>query len=101
MQTETPRAPRLTLTVPITYRKVGDQAWLHGRVVNVSESGVMFGPAAVEAGQSIEVIFSTPIPIASIAPGKLFCTGHVVRTAASGVAAAHFEECRFLLESVR
>lgn len=97
-RTEHPRAKRLLLSVPITYRAAGDEAWLQGRIVNVSESGVMFAPAAVEAGQSIEVIFSTPVPIASIAPGRLICVGKVVRTGPTGIAAARFEECRFLLE---
>ena len=72
--------------------------WLQGSIVNVSESGIMFAPAAVEPGQSVEMIFTTPVPIASIAPGRLICTGKVVRTNSVGVAAARFEEYRFLLE---
>ncbi len=67
MRTEIPRAKRLALTVPITYRLTGDEEWLQGRIMNISESGVMFGPAAVERGRSIEVIFSTPAPIESLA----------------------------------
>lgn len=98
MRAETPRATRVLLTVPITYRTVGDDAWLQGRILNVSESGVMFAPAVLNVGQSIEVIFSTPVPIASIAPGKVLCVGKVVRVNAAGVAAARFEECRFLLD---
>src|SRR5687768_5508065 len=59
MRTEVSRAKRLPLLVPISYRAAGDEPWLWGRIVNISESGVMFTPAAVEPGQSIEVIFST------------------------------------------
>lgn len=99
MWTETPRAKRLPLGVPITYRAAGDDAWLRGHVRNISESGVMFAPAALDVGQAIEVIFSTPVPIQSIAPGRLVCMAKVVRMAADGAAAAHFGECRFLLES--
>ena len=86
------------MTVPIAYRTVDDGLWLQGRIVNVSESGVLFAPAAVETGQAIQVIFTAPGPIQSIAPGKLFCSGKVVRTDAAGVAAARFDDVRFLLE---
>jgi hypothetical protein len=93
-----PRSKRMFLDVPIAYRSAGDEMWLQSRIVNVSESGVMFAPAVVELGQSIEMVFSTPIPIASIAPGRLICKAKVVRTGITGVAAARFEEYRFLLE---
>ena len=86
------------MTVPITYRRIDDGAWLQGRIVNVSESGVLFAPAAVEPGQAIELIFTAPVPIASIGPGKLICAAKVVRTEAAGVAAACFDDVRFLLE---
>jgi hypothetical protein len=99
MLTETPRARRLPLPVPINYRSAGEDAWLQGRILNISESGVMFAPAELEVGQAIEVILSTPIPIQSIAPGRLVCMAKVVRIAADGTAAAQFDECRFLLGS--
>jgi PilZ domain len=99
MQTETPRAQRLLISVPMTYRTPGDDEWLSGRVRNISESGVMFAPADLHIGQNIEVILSTPIPIQSIAPGRLFFSAKVVRTGPDSTAAAHFDECRYLLES--
>lgn len=98
MRSETPRARRLLLTLPITYRTVDDGEWLRGRIVNVSESGVLFAPADVEPGMNVEVIFTTPVPIDSIAPGRLICSGTVVRVDSGWVAAACFDECRFLLE---
>lgn len=91
------RAKRVPLLVPIAYRRAGDEVWLRGRIVNVSESGVMFAPGAVEPGQSIEVMFSTPIPIASIAPGTVLCKGEVVRTSVTGVAAMRFDEFRYVV----
>jgi hypothetical protein len=99
MRMETPRAKRVSLPVPITYRSAGDDTWVQGRILNLSESGVMFAPAALEVGQSIEVIFSTPASVASFASGKILCVGKVVRTTPAGDAAAQFEECRFLLDS--
>ena len=99
MRAETVRAKRLTLTAPITYRRAGEDAWLQGRIVNVSESGVLFAPTELEAGRSIEVIFSTPVLIDSIGPGTLVCVAEVVRTTPAGTAAARFDECRFLIEN--
>jgi hypothetical protein len=97
-QMDLPRSKRVFLDVPVAYRTAGDEMWLQGRIVNVSESGIMFAPAVVEIGQSIEMIFSTPIAIASIAPGRLICKAKVVRTGVTGAAAVRFEEYRFLLE---
>ena len=94
----THRAERLNLHVPITYRVPGDEHWFQGRIVNISESGVLFEPTELQAGMPVELIFSTPVQVGSIASGKLVCTGEVVRTTEMGVAGARFEECRFVLE---
>ena len=93
------RAARLRLQIPITYRVPGDEEWFQSRVINLSESGVLFGPTALQPGTALEVIFSPPVQIGSLAPGKLVCVGEVVRTTELGAAAARFAECRFLLES--
>ena len=94
-----PRANRIALRVPIAYRVAGEEEWFQGRMLNISESGVMFGPTGLQRGKRVEVIFSTPIPVESIAPGKLICFAEVVRTTPTGLAAARFHEWRFLLES--
>jgi hypothetical protein len=99
MHIDAPRAKRLTMTAPIQYRLTGDDVWLEGRIVNISESGVLFAPTALGPGRSIEVIFSTPVPIDSIAPGTLVCVAEIVRTTPAGTAAARFDECRFLIEN--
>ncbi len=97
MRMETRRAQRLLMSVPISYRRPGDDEWLSGRVRNISESGVMFAPADLRVGQDVEVILSSPIPIQSIAAGRLFFSAKVVRTGPDHSAAAKFQECRFLL----
>ena len=94
----TPRAERLNLRVPITYRVSGDEHWFRGRIVNISESGVLFEPTELQPGMPVELIFSMPVQVGSIASGKLVCVGEVVRTTETGVAGARFEECRFVLE---
>ena len=76
-----------------------DGDWRQGRVVNLSESGVLFEPTVLRPGTTVEVIFVSPVQVGSLAPGKVMCIGEVVRTTELGAAAARFEECRFLLEA--
>ena len=97
--TITPRAERLSLAIPISYRRTGDHLWFQSRVVNISETGVLFEPAYLTLGTPIEVIVSPPIDVGSMASGKQVCIGEVVRTTDGGGAAARFDECRFLLEA--
>ena len=91
-------AKRIPLTVDVSYRFVGETTWSRGRMLNVSESGVLFGPTNLVAGLAIEVAFTTPVLIGSIAPGRLICAAHVVRSTPAGGAAAQFDEWRFLLD---
>ena len=65
---------------------------------NLSELGVLFGPAELQPGAEVEVILSPPIQVGSMAKGKQVCVAQIVRATNGGAAAARFEECRFLLE---
>jgi hypothetical protein len=95
---ELPRARRIPLAVPISYRSSGSDEWLRSRIVNISESGVLFEPAALEPGRAVEIIFSSPIAIESLPVGPLICLGKVTRATAAG-AALRFEDWRFLIEA--
>jgi hypothetical protein len=99
MWTIRPRAERVAVPIPILYRRAGDDDWMNAKVVNLSESGVLFGPTGLEAGSAVEVMLSPPAHIASLAAGKQVCQGAVVRVTGVGTAAARFDECRFILES--
>ena len=99
MATIVQRAERIPLPIPIAYRRAGEEDWLHSRVLNMSESGVLFGPTSLEPGTQVEVIFSTPAPIGSILPGQMVCVGEIVRATEVGVVGARFGTRRFLLES--
>lgn len=94
-----PRADRLRLQIPITYRAQGDDEWFLSHVVNLSESGVLFGPTELQAGTPVEVIISAPVSLGARAPGSHVCAGKVVRTTEVGTAAAQFDTWRGLLES--
>jgi hypothetical protein len=97
--TDVPRAERLALQSAVTYRIAGDDHWLQGRVANLSESGMLFGPTDLTPGTRVELIIVSPISLKSMAPGRLVCVAEVVRTTEAGVTAARFEACRFLIES--
>jgi hypothetical protein len=99
MQTTTsPRADRVALAIPILYHRPGDDRWFQARVVNLSESGVLFGPSELERGTPVEVILSPPIQVGTLASGKQVCAAEVVRVTEANAVAVRFDECRFLLE---
>lgn len=98
MSTNMPRATRLPLQIPIAYRTAEHEEWFQSRMLNISESGVLFEPTSLQPGTTVEVMFSSPVQIGSIASGQLVCVGEVVRTSETGAAAARFDACRFLLE---
>jgi hypothetical protein len=93
------RAERVPLAIPILYREIEHTGWQPAQVVNLSETGILFGPAQLEPGHTVEVILSPPTGLGALAAGKQVCIGDVVRTTSDGLTAARFAECRFLLES--
>ena len=94
-----PRATRVALPLPIAYRTPRDEQWFRSRILNISESGVLFGPTGLTPGASVEVMFVAPGQIGSMGSGELVCVGEVVRTTETGAAAATFAECRFVLDA--
>jgi len=99
MQEYAVRAPRVALEFPIMYRRRRDDHWFQARIMNLSQSGVLFGPTDLEPGTPVEVILSPPTAVAGFATGRQVCVAEVVRTTEVGAAAVRFEECRFLLEA--
>ena len=99
MRTYVPRASRVELQIPVRYRVANGQDWLQTNVVNMSESGILFGPTSLHEGAEIEMIVSIPKSIEDLPAGEHFFVGEVVRTTEAGTAAAAFHEKRFLLES--
>lgn len=99
MLTRVPRADRVALRIPIAYRAAGDDEWFQSRIVNISETGVLFGPTGLQAGAQVEVMFSPPMPIGSIPPGTLICSGRIVRIDEALAAGASFRTRRFAFDS--
>jgi len=94
-----PRANRVALGIPIMYHRPGDDQWFHARVLNLSETGVLFAPSELQPGTPVEIILSPPVQVGGLASGKQVCAAEVVRTTEAHAVAARFHECRFLLES--
>ena len=68
-------------------------------MLNISESGVLFGPTELEPGVSVEVILSPPIQVGTLALGKQICGAEVIRATDVGAVAVRLAACRFLLEA--
>jgi hypothetical protein len=98
MLTITPRAARVSMPIPILFRRTGEEDWLTGKIVNLSESGVLFGPTELRPGTQVEVLLSPPVQVGTFTTGKQVCAAEVVRATDVGVTAVRFDECRFLLE---
>jgi hypothetical protein len=58
------RPPHMAVSIPILYRQSTDRHWHRARVLNLSETGVLFTPARLERGHPVEVILSPPASIA-------------------------------------
>lgn len=76
----TNRAPRYPLQMTMRFRRSGDDTWLEGRTVDISESGVLFrtsGPP-VPSDATLEMA----LEMSALGPriANVTCTGRVVRT---------------------
>ena len=99
MVTVIPRADRISFPIPLMYRRAGETDWFQSRVLNLSDSGVLFGPTQIEPGTAVEIILSPPIQLGWVAPGKQVCAAKVVRAMDNGAVAARFDGSRFLLDA--
>jgi len=90
------RAERIAFPIPMQYRRPGDADWRSSTVVNLSDSGVLFGPTELEPGTFVELALSPPIRAGWFAPGKQVRAGEVVRVVGRSVA-VRLGQCRLSL----
>ena len=88
------RSERVAFPIPIQYRRPGDATWSSSTVVNLSDSGVLFGPTQLEPGTFVELALSPAIRGGWLAPARQVCAGEVVRAVGHAVA-VRLGECRF------
>src|SRR5262245_16742120 len=87
-----PRAPRLLIRAPVTFRRSSRMPWQEGWTINISQSGVLLAVAA-PADLRGDVEFVITLSKGALqGPGvpflpDLYCRGHIVRhaTSADGV----------------
>ena len=90
------RSERIAFPIPIQYRRPGDADWCSSTVVNLSDSGVLFGPSELTPGTFVELAFPPPIRAGWLAPDKQIRGGEVVRVDGRSVA-VRLGDCRFSL----
>ncbi len=77
----TPRALRYPIRMSIRFRRTGDDAWLDGTTLDISESGVLF--QTVDPVPPIGALVEMALELSSLGPriADVTCTGRVVRAA--------------------
>jgi PilZ domain len=77
VETDSQRARRFPLPLPLRYRSIGGTQWRDGQVENISRSGVLFRADHLLAVDTpLEISFVLPV---GDRPGVV-CRGRVVRT---------------------
>lgn len=78
---ESDRALRFAIAMPLNYRQPGEDVWHDGQVQNISRSGVLFSAEElIEESSPIELTFQLPVEIGGESTAKVLCLGKVVRT---------------------
>ena len=75
------RAARFALAVPGRYRLPRRSTWHDVRVVNLSDSGILFrAPESLTLGTLFEMIVDIPMQLGNLAPGRFSCVARITRT---------------------
>ena|SRR2546428_13523341 len=75
-----PRARRLKLQIPLSYRTRNLGTWSEGTIENISQSGVLFqGPEALPLSL-VEMVFEMPEAISGQKKSKVLCQGRIIRS---------------------
>jgi hypothetical protein len=79
-QAQLERAPRYRLSLPLKFRREGDDEWREGKVENISSTGVLFvAPEPLEPQTVIEIKLVLSIEFGTMAMGEIACNGQIVR----------------------
>ena len=75
-----PRARRFSLDLSVRYRARGATAWLSGRTVNMSHTGVLFWTENVmDVNTGVDMSFKVPVEL-NRCGAEIICKGEIVRT---------------------
>ena len=98
MLTITPGRRASRCRFSIMFRRSGEEDWLAGKVVNLSESGVLFGPTELRPGTHGRGAAVAARAGGRLRHGQAGLRGRSRAGLGRGVTAVRFDECRFLLE---
>ena len=77
------------MPISVLYRTPGESAWLEGRTVNISASGVLVSADRVLAPQTpIELLLNIPPNTTAPFAGTTVCRGRIVRAVESSALAS-------------
>ncbi len=80
MEIQIARAPRYPISMPLRFRKHGEQAWRDGRVENISRTGLLFTVQEfLDKGTEVEMNFQLPVQLRGRSAGQVMCMGKIVR----------------------
>jgi PilZ domain len=75
------RARRFVIHMPLRYHQPGENVWRHGRVENISRTGVLFSAEELmDLSAPIEMRFQLPVEIGGATAAQVLCAGEIVRT---------------------
>jgi hypothetical protein len=78
---QTPRADRIPLEMPLSFRHPEQSNWCQGTATNISSSGVLFrADQALKDHAAIQISYVLPATIAGTSGLPVNCKGQIVRT---------------------
>jgi hypothetical protein len=79
-----PRARRLKVDLGLKYRQTGTEDWSEGKVVNISQTGLLFEAAlALRHDADVELVLIMPEEITGQPNSRVLCQGYIVRSGSS------------------
>ena len=76
-----PRSARFALAVPGGYRLPRSEGWHEVRVVNLSDTGILFrADKPLSLDTMFEMVVETSFQIGNLAPGRFRCLARISRT---------------------
>lgn len=75
-----PRARRLKVNLPLKYRPTGTEEWLEGKVLNISQTGLLFeATQELRYDADVELVLNMPEEITGQLNSRVLCQGYIVR----------------------
>jgi hypothetical protein len=75
------RALRIPVRIPLRFRHRPDAEWVHGTIVNLSQSGLLYRSDRLMPVQTpVEITYTLPVEFGGKQNMEVFCKGEIVRS---------------------